>query len=241
MYKNKTLNNITKYITLVIAIITITHTAPKAFAFSCAGPDEWYQIHFSIDHASVPEGVIIYTEFFDSYSMDQVYIQNPTSTPLYLLEHLPKQKNSTKILESDITIDSKYAGNWRHSYTIVGNSVYGLGYDFNDKPYDLGIPLANSWENEFNVKLKQIYKDNRPKKVDIPEPHKFEIPAYFGQELTPITGIVEYSLNQNYKPKQGHSCRVCSRRWEMKFIKTNIIDLIRLEIFDLWGRTFPLF
>lgn len=221
----------------LITTVLISH-ASEATALFC-GPDGWYEVRFRVDQSSLPEGVVFHTELANG--VDQVYIQNSTSTPLYLLNY--KYQHKGKITELDLAIDGKYQGSWREYYKVVDGTAYQYpwnGWEPIDRAYNegkgFGIPRLGSWESAFNIELKQVYQDNRPKKVDIPQPHEFEIPAYFGSQLTPITGFVEYSLNKNYDRKQGHRCTMSAWQLRTGLTKPSILERLRFMAFQIWGK-----
>ena len=63
-----------------------------------------------------------------------------------------------------------------------------------------------------DFKLKQVFRDNRPSDVKLPDPQPFEITAFHGTREVTIRGRLLYDLNPNYDPlaEQGPAkCLSC--------------------------------
>jgi hypothetical protein len=59
-------------------------------------------------------------------------------------------------------------------------------------------------------KFQQVYRDNRPRNVPVPELQHFEITTFYGPRRVMISGRILYTLNPKYNPRAGEGPPTCT-------------------------------
>jgi len=195
---------------LIISILFFTFTV-TSFACSPAGPDPWYIEELSFDNTTLPDGIKI-VEIDSAY--EPYALINENTEPFYIV----RPNNTGKTFPN-----SELPKNYEPLFKITSNQVYFWGRLSSEdtegwKPNSGGINNSGTTSLKINQDLyslesesRQIYKDNRPKTVDIPDPQKFTILAFYKGSPIEIKGTLSYSLNDNYDPhKFEKSVEACN-------------------------------
>ncbi|MBU1970327.1 hypothetical protein KJ605_00915 [Patescibacteria group bacterium] len=200
---------------LIISISFFTFTV-SSFACSPAGPDPWYTEKLSFDNATLPDGIKI-VEIDPTY--EPYAFVNENSEPFYIV-----RPNNT---DWKIFPNSELPKNYEPRFKITPGQVYFWGQLSSKdtegwKPNSGGINNSAVTSVEIDQSIysldsesRQIYKDNRPETVDIPDPQNFTILAFYKGSPIEIKGTLSYSLNENYDPhsfeKGGEACNNWNR------------------------------
>jgi hypothetical protein len=191
------------YATVLTVVLGLELSPIKSLAVGCPnGPDHWFNVVVKIDPKSLPSGVR--AESVIQYTGNtEIYLTNSTSIPLIIN---PPDPNKT------------YVEPYPRPLTMKLVSGEGYYCDVQSKPTKCKM---NSNVNKGNASLDTpeidkavlagwVTKDNRPKRVRIPNPESFQFKAMFGDKPIIIVGTVSFSLNNKYIPKLGaETKRMC--------------------------------
>ena len=187
----------------------------SVFACSPAGPDPWFATRLSFDQSTLPSGVeIVQTDpTYEPYAL-----VNKSSEPFYLVkENLTDWKTFP---------NSELPRNYEPLYKLINNqSFYYLEDTYSKppkpgyKPNSGGINDSAASRVEIDEKVytlegesRQIYQDNRPANVEIPEPQNFKILAFYRDTPVEIRGALHYTLNDKYDPQAfAKGVEACSK------------------------------
>lgn len=185
---------------VLLLVFSMLLSEQDVFSCSPAGPDPWFTTQLSFNQATLPDGVeIVQTEsIYEPYALI-----NKSSEPFYLV-----RENQWKDFPN-----SEFPDHYEPLYKITSSQVYFWGrLSSRDaegwKPNSGGIndSAATRVRIDDSVYIleeesRQIYQDNRPAVVEIPEPQNFRILGFYRGAPIEIRGSLQYSLNEKYDPQ----------------------------------------
>lgn len=193
-----------KFVLLVLLATLTLVTFPPQGVFACSpgGPNPWFATQLSFDSLTLPSGIeIVKTDpTYEPYALI-----NKNSEPFYLV-----RENFT---DWKTFPNSELPKNYEPRYKITASQVYFWGQLSSQdtegwKPNSGGI--NNSAVTRVRIdegiyilegESRQIYEDNRPAIVDIPDLQNFKILGFSKGNQVEIRGILNYSLNEKYDPQ----------------------------------------
>jgi hypothetical protein len=211
-------------ISLLIALLLII---PKNLSDCWVIGDQWFNSKITFDQSSIPEGmqIILTSQEYQTYSLI-----NNNEEPFYLLNRF--ENTGIDYAGSDLPSEL------RPEYKLVKDRTYIWSFDAahktgwivrdadTDSNEAISVPLV---ESAFIIdgEYKQVYADDRPVDVKVPDPQKFTIPAFYKDQPYEITGNYIFSLNENYRPHVVHNSNCNSNRpfWIVVFPSLIIVIL----------------
>lgn len=208
---------ITLTITL-IAIALLQFSPTKSLAFECdVTPDPWFIEKVTVDASTLPSQLKI------TNLDNRTSLSNSTNQPIYIVEDAP----GFIISESELNVwnDPEVPDNYRPKFKIVNGVYYMWGYQVNDKiggweTFDTfnDLPITNQvYIFKDKPNSSQVYEDNRPANVTVPDPDQFTILYYDRTNVSEISGNISYTINDNYDPEAGkkkiESCTDSEGKW----------------------------
>lgn len=197
---------------LLICFLLFISAITTVYGCFPAGPNPWYAIATRFDSTTFPPGVKI-TSIVPNYP--SLALSNDSSTPLYVVEkndyyeyHVPEIPEGFK-----------------PDYKLISNQVYYWSYS--DSPNDGSWVLnGGGINNTAGSKLEihegiytiqeasqQIYQDDRPNTVSIPEPQSIHIMTIYKGKPWEIKGTLYYSLNTSYDPQARQKGVEACNKW----------------------------
>ncbi len=139
--------------------------------------DLWFSYVSTVDHKTLPPGVIIEGDL----------LINTTSEPLIIMNRTQEMW----MLKSNKLLYEQQTG---HGFIETDSSTgYGLVQN-NGSVIDDELILDRPLEN--------IRADNRPQNIALPASHTFKIETKYQNKTLIITGKIDYKINPNYDPKK---------------------------------------
>ena len=179
----------------------------SALACEPLGPDAWFSTAWVVDRFSLPPAIDLSRDADTGSSV----LKNSTEEPLYLLGRLPVDSNRSYVSEGIpegyepvLRLVSGQVYYWRSGTTVSQGVKYeGSGWTPNS-----GGQNSSSWTVtedgvDLDAPIEQVYRDDRPTNVVVPDAQSFEIPVFYQGELWNVTGNANYALNQEYDASQG--------------------------------------
>lgn len=215
-------------------------------AFACipGRSDPWFATQLSFDQNTLPSGIEI-------VQTDSTYesLINKSSEPFYLV-----RENFT---DWKTFPNSELPQNYEPRYKLVNNQSFYYLEDTYSKPPKPGYRLNSGGINnsattrvriDENVYIlegdsRQIYQDNRPADVEIPEPQSFKILGFYKGNPLEIHGRLSYSLNEKYDPQRfAKGVKACNdwNKWGILFsllpiaIAVSFIGLIIFAVYKIF-------
>jgi len=206
---------------LLAAIALVIFPLQGVFACSPGGPNPWFATQLSFDQASLPNNI-------EMVQADPVYEQyaliNKSSEPFYLIrENLTDWKTF---------LNSELPKNYEPRYKITASQVYFWGQlssqDTEGWKLNSG-GINNSAATRVRIddsvytlegESKQIFQDNRPTVVEIPEFQNFKILAFYKGAPVEIRGALHYSLNDKYDPQAFAKGVEACNKWNQSLNST---------------------
>jgi hypothetical protein len=203
------------FLTVLLLLFLLAH---NVFACTPAGPDPWFVIKLSFDQLTLPSGIeIVQTDpIYEPYSLI-----NKSSEPFYLVrENLTDWKTFP---------NSELPQNYEPLYKITADQVYFWGQLSSEesvgwKPNSGGINNSAATRVRIDEGIyilegesRQIYQDNRPAVVDIPDQQDFKILGFHRGNPIQIKGRLLYSLNEKYDPQRRTKGVEACNKWNRSF------------------------
>lgn len=184
----------------------------NVFACSPAGPDPWFATQLSFDRSTLPKDVeIVQTDpTYEPYALI-----NKSSEPFYLVREINPALLSPAYGDEYHFLNSELPENYEPRYKIKSSQVYFWG-QLSSQDIEGWKPNSGGINNSAATRVKigediyildgesrQIYQDNRPAVVEIPNSQNFKILGFYKGNPVEIQGVLSYSLNENYDPQRS--------------------------------------
>lgn len=211
--------NLLRKFGLLVSLATFTlliFSSQVVFACTPGGPDPWFTTKLSFDQTTLPNSIeIVQTD----PTYEQYALVNKNSEPFYLVrENLTDWKTFP---------NSELPKNYEPLYKLINNqSFYYLEDTYSKppkpgyKPNSGGINNSAASRVEIDERIytlegesRQIYQDNRPANVEVPEPQNFKILGFFRGAPLEIRGTLRYFLNEKYDPQVFAKGVEACNRW----------------------------
>lgn len=171
--------------------------------FACSPPlsDPWFTTQLSFEQATIPSGIEIVQ---GSHPVHEPYVLiNGSFDPFYVVRENTWKKSFP---------NSELPDEYEPLYKITSSQVYFWGQrDSRDpegwKPNSGGINNSAATRVGIDGRIyilegesRQIYQDDRPAVVEIPQPQNVKILGFYRGVPVEIRGVLQYSLNEKYDP-----------------------------------------
>ena len=195
----------------------------NVFACSPGGPNPWFATQLSFEKSTLPSGIeIVQTDpIYEPYALI-----NKSPDPFYLVREINPVLLSPAYGDEYRFPNSELPENYEPRYKITSSQVYFWGQLSSQdneewRPNSGGINNSAATRvrvNEdiyiLNGESRQIYKDNRPTTVDIPDSQTFKIPGFYKGSAVEIRGTLNYSLNEKYDPQAFAKGVEACNKWD---------------------------
>lgn len=211
----------------LFAVAILLKVLPVQNALACTPiiGDRWFDMHISVDHSTLPNGVEIIQTGYDG-SLPYALV-NRNSEPFYLVKDVtyrfinPNDPNAFDPANIKIDESTGLPQNYEPRHKVTKENAYqwrlGFGEDFKswrvvdrkknffESIFDSSEPRIGINESALNLMGRSHQREgwDRPENARIPEPQNFTILGYYKGSPVEITGQVSYSINKDYDPNIG--------------------------------------
>ncbi len=201
---------------MAIFFNTLSLTPQNTFACIPTGPVPWFKTKLLFDYSTLPNGIKIVQK---GPTYEEYVLINKNPEPFYIVKENPTDWKNFP--------NSELPRNYEPLYKLTNNQSY---YYFNDQYSKLPTAGYKLYSGEGNNSVeggvtidekiyilegesRQVYQDNRPAHVEIPESQSFKILGFYQGSPVEIRGMLMYSLNEDYDPQaSAKGLEACKRR-----------------------------
>jgi hypothetical protein len=189
--------SILAYALLLVALFV----CDVSMAAACSipyNPNPWYLATVHFDTQGLPAGLNL--QHRDDKEYGELYIENSSSTPLYLLSPEGSEFKGTHVIPDmpqNLTAVHKFVSDeW---YEWSGGRWILL--DQKDRPFDI---QAHAWyvtNTVLHVETRPFDDIVRPGNAEVPAPRQTALDVIYGDKLLSVPVDITYVLNPDYDPK----------------------------------------
>ena len=190
---------------LALAALILCDTRTAAACSPAYNPNPWFLTTVDFDASPLPDGVTLRYEQGDTSSNGELFITNPSTTPLYILSEAGGGDDGTNPI-SDMPKDTQATyrlldGVW---FTWSDNRWALLDHQSDEKSWGPGqawrvsIPLLD-------IKSSMGEFTDRPTDVAVPPMEQGNFRFIFGDTVIAVPMTVTYTLNPDYVPPSTRS------------------------------------